>query len=215
MELREMKIDKPRITGDLQERKFEEVFYEESNLLEDALITGASLDGEVGKLRLYNCVVKNSRFTNCDFSGFDLTDVRFENCDFSNSDLGGASIHRVEFLGCKFVGTNFPDSSFGNVEFYESSVNLASFADSKFKKVCFNRSYAKGTYFYNCRFAGSVDFTGCDLDEANFTESSLKKIDISSCTFKSLTLSLFELKGCKVSPEQALHIIETLGVIVA
>jgi len=58
-------------------------------------------------------VIKNCKFNHTDFSGIDLTDVRFENCDLSNVNMSKSSIHRVEFMNSKLVGCGSQNPTLG------------------------------------------------------------------------------------------------------
>ena len=210
-----MKIERPRISKKLEERNFHDIFLDEDLLLEVCIVNNSVFENEiVGRIQIENAIIKNCRFSNTDFGRSDFMDVVFENCDFSNVDLSQSSIHRIEFKGCKFVGTNFPACSFGNVVFEESVINLASFFESKLKKVLFDRVIARNTYFYNCKFNSAVEFQSCNLDESNFYNTSLKGVDISSSTFDSLIISFDELKGCKVSPSQAIYFASLMGLVI-
>ena len=46
----------------------------------------------------------------------------------------------------------------------------------------------------------------------NFAGTPLKGIDISSSTYQSLSVSLEDLTGCEVSPEQAIGFAAMLGL---
>ncbi|WP_453890453.1 hypothetical protein [Virgibacillus necropolis] len=50
------------------------------------------------------------------------------------------------------------------------------------------------------------------MDEANFARTPLKGIDISNITFSSLNVTLEDLKGCEVSPDQAIGFATMLGL---
>ena len=66
---------------------------------------------------------------------------------------------------------------------------------------------------FDCKLK-KVEFDSCSLDEANFDQTSLKGIDISSSTFDTLTVSVNDLRGCKVSPYQAIQFASLLGLII-
>ena len=62
-----------------------------------------------------------------------------------------------------------------------------------------------------------VEFDGCDLTRLDVFGTPLAGIDVSSCDFAVPVLSadFRELRGCTVSPEQALALAELLGVHIA
>lgn len=53
--------------------------------------------------------------------------------------------------------------------------------------------------------------SGCNIDGANFEQTSLKGIDISTSTFNTLNVSMDELKGCKISSYQAIQFAVLMG----
>ncbi|HDR8261526.1 TPA: pentapeptide repeat-containing protein, partial [Bacillus cereus] len=97
-----MKIDRPKISPELSSKNFQDIFYEEDPTLEVCEIIDSTFENEcVDRVRLYDAVIKNCKFTNTDFSNIDITDVCFENCDLSNVNLSNSSVHRVEFKNSK------------------------------------------------------------------------------------------------------------------
>jgi len=60
----------------------------------------------------------------------------------------------------------------------------------------------------------NVELQKCDLDGANFDQTSLKGIDISSSAFDTITVSIESLKGCKVSSYQAIQFATLMGLII-
>lgn len=78
-----MKINQPRIPKQLEEKEFTAILEDEYIELHLAEVKNAVFTGEVLQdMQLGQTVIKNSQFANTDFSGMDLSDVRFENCDF-------------------------------------------------------------------------------------------------------------------------------------
>lgn len=57
-----------------------------------------------------------------------------------------------------------------------------------------------------------MKFYECDINDVDFTATALKGIDISTCTFDNLTVSLDSLNGCEVSSEQAIGFAMLLGL---
>ena len=57
-----------------------------------------------------------------------------------------------------------------------------------------------------------IEFAECQLNEADFNETSLKGIDISTCTYERIDIPVRALAGCTVSPEQAIGFSKLLGL---
>lgn len=98
-------------------------------------------------------------FTDCNFSGCDLSGTVFWDCEFTQCNLSLAKLDKtalrdVSFRGCKMLGLHFDDcNSFG----------LAlSFADCMLDHSTFVQLSLKKTVFRNCRLR-ETDFTQGDL----------------------------------------------------
>ncbi|GIN61815.1 hypothetical protein J27TS8_18080 [Robertmurraya siralis] len=59
-----------------------------------------------------------------------------------------------------------------------------------------------------------MEFHECQLEGANFSETSLKGVDISTSTFEQLIIDMKDMRGCKVSTYQALQFASLLGLII-
>ena len=57
-----------------------------------------------------------------------------------------------------------------------------------------------------------IMFTACDLNEASFEGTKLSGVDISTCTFNQLNVSIADLAGCVVSEEQAIGFARLMGL---
>ena len=75
-----MKIERPKISNHIVSKNFTDIKAEENNILKSCIMNHVIFENKIlDRLKLYDAVIKNCRFSNYDFSGFDLTDVRFEN----------------------------------------------------------------------------------------------------------------------------------------
>ena len=209
-----MKIIPPKITAQLESKRFSDIFYEEDPILEMCTVSGSEfMDSFLERPRFYHMEFDHCLFTNTDFSQLEVVDVRFKNCDFSNADLSKASIHRAEFINCKLLGTSLPESAIHHVTFQDCILNLATFGFSKLENIHFVHSQLQGTDFYQCKFK-HLAFDTCDLNEANFEQTPLNGVDLSTSYFETLTVSMDDLKGCQVSTYQALRFSTLMGLII-
>jgi len=64
------------------------------------------------------------------------------------------------------------------------------------------------------RFRGKLKLAACDLTRAELAHTSLKGVDLSGCEIAGLRVSstFAELRGARVSPEQAVQLAGLLGV---
>ena len=122
-------------------------------------------------------------------------------------------MHRVECKGSKMLGAHLADSHFQHVLFDNCILNLAAFGYSQLKHVQFTNCMMEQTDLYECTFK-KVAFDGCTLNDANFHQTSLKGIDLSNSSFDRLTVSIDSLRGCTITPNQAIGFASMLGLIV-
>ncbi|MDP4170799.1 MAG: pentapeptide repeat-containing protein, partial [Bacillota bacterium] len=97
--------------------------------------------------------------------------------------------------------------------FQECNANLSTYGYADMKQVAFHDCSLRGTDFYETKL-NKVSFHNTDLNEANFEGAPLNGIDLSTCTFDELNVSHDLLKGCTVSPEQAIGFARLLGLVI-
>lgn len=210
-----IKIKEPHIMEDLPEISFrdldedDDIPYLGHGVIRDCTIESDDLE----KLEISQVVFKNVVFLNVSFTRMVLTDVIFENCDLSNADFMEANMQRVEFRESKMIGINLADSHFHHVLFDNCMLHLGAFGYSRFKQAKFSGCMMQQVDCYECTFA-KVGFDTCDLDEANFHQTDLNGIDLSTSRFLRLTVSVDDLRGCTISAEQAIGFATMLGLII-
>lgn len=208
-----MKLHAPKIPYDLTETTFDTIFND--NELTDCAIYAATQAGQqLTDMRIYYSVLKQCDFSHTNVHHIDLTDVRFENCDFSNATFSLASIHRAQFINCKFVGTKFTKSSFGHVLFDQCVLTMASFEGSKIDHMLLCHSTLQQFDLYDMTIK-ALQFDQCDLSGAIVEQTQLKNVDLSRSYFDTITIEPHHLKGCIVSPQQAIYFASLLGLVIA
>ncbi|MFD1551393.1 pentapeptide repeat-containing protein [Putridiphycobacter roseus] len=113
---------------------------------------------------------ENCQFLNCDFTGVNLSNVKFitcefEACNFTQTKWNNSSVQSCEFVACKMLGLDFSSLNpfLIRFSFENCQLNFSSFFGLKIK----------GTPFINCQLQ-EVDFSETDLSKASFAESDLK-----------------------------------------
>ncbi|MFC6207316.1 pentapeptide repeat-containing protein [Levilactobacillus tongjiangensis] len=150
------------------------------------------------------CYFKGMTFLGDTFERFELTDVVFENCTLANCQLTGASWYRVQFKNCKLVGTTLDHAVLKDVAFQDCDLSLANLNQAKLTNVTFTDSRLQELNCLETQLR-QVKLGGCDLDAADFTETSLKKIDLTTCTFTTLQVTAVDVRGCRMTTEQAAY----------
>ena len=59
-----------------------------------------------------------------------------------------------------------------------------------------------------------VSFAGCNIDRVQLTGTKLAGIDLSTCQFNQMALTLNDLRGCIVAPAQVVTLATIFGVVI-
>jgi uncharacterized protein YjbI with pentapeptide repeats len=206
------KIEKPKIRLDLHPAQFEDIYYDEDPMLSDCEVKHAFVEGEeLNKLVLSRVSFKGVRLLNSSFRRADVTDTVFDNCDLSNTRFEEGILHRVHFKDCKLLGLDLSQANLKNVTFENCILNISSFIDAKLKQVLFEKSTLQTANFYDCHLEKAT-FDRCDLNDIDFTVTNLNGIDISSSFFERIRIEGENLRGCIVSPQQAVSFASVFGL---
>ena len=160
------------------------------------------------------------RFVNCDFSGAELsglrfTDCLFERCNLASARLAGTALQNVAFTECKLLGLQFGacrDMLFG-VHFDQCQLRYASFAGRQMP----------GTRFVACTL-DEADFADADLSEAVFQDCSLagavfQNTRLVGADFTAATSFVIDpetnpLRGARFTLEGLLGVVTKFGLVV-
>ena len=135
------------------------------------------------------------------------------NRDLSNIRLEAAVLHRVEFYSCKLVGADLSGAVLRNVRFTDCQADYASFRFGSFKQVVISGSSLNHSDFYRVELA-KTEFDEVKLDKAQFSGTRLAGIDLSTCDFHNLGVTVEDLKGCIIAPAQAILFSRIFGLVV-
>ncbi|SDC61429.1 Uncharacterized protein YjbI, contains pentapeptide repeats [Shouchella lonarensis] len=150
-------------------------------------------------------------FIATNFNRSEWCDVIFIKCDLSNTAFEQAIFHRVEFIDCKLSGVTFTASAFRHVTFNNCYAPLVIYGDCDFKYSAYLKSVLDESSFYNNKFS-NVELIEININDVEIHQTSLSGIDLSKCSFEKLLVSADDLKGCIISPEQAVPFIQALGL---
>lgn len=123
-------------------------------------------------------------FTDCNFSGCDLSEMVFWECKFIHCNLSLAKLNKtalrdVSFCGCKMLGLHFDDCNpFGlDLRFADCILDHSTFVQLCLKKTLFKNCKLRETDFTQCDISSSL-FENCDLDRATFHNTDLMNADM-------------------------------------
>ncbi|WP_173275217.1 pentapeptide repeat-containing protein [Paenibacillus sp. NEAU-GSW1] len=207
-------VDEPKMPAHLERVPFDP--YEVEDEYE---ISGRSIaDAEFSGHSAYRTCFVRSTFTNVAMRGTSLrkaefTDVVFERCDLSNAILQEASFYRVVFKDCKLIGLDMTDCTLRNVTFIDCNGEYGVFRMTDIKRV----KLEGGSFAYSDFFNSNLTefyLRNTKLEQAQFSQTKLAGVDLSSCEFDSLGATLQDLRGCIISPMQAAVFAGQFGMVV-
>lgn len=158
----------------------------------------------------------NSKFTSCifqdvTFQGLDIENTILNLSNLSNLFLGERSFHKILFENCTLVGINFTESYLENITFKNCNLSYSNFSKANLKNVYFENCNLKESSFNEAKWK-NLKFNESDLTETEFYKTTMKDIDLSTCTIKNIKIEINNLKGLQVSYEQALGLSLLLGI---
>ena len=105
-----------------------------------------------------------------------------------------------------------PGTSF-NTAFADCRADYLNLSESKLDHVLLERCRLTEAAMESMTLR-SPEFTDCDLTRTNLYRTSLKGIDMRTCTLEGLMVNLPDLRGMIVTPVQAAVLASLLGLIV-
>lgn len=166
---------------------------------------------EAKHVRFDEIHVKNVNFEEAYLPFSSWTDVLFERCDLSNVDFSGGQFNRIEFRECKLAGTNFDEAVMRDVQWTDCQAPYSLFNLTELQDVRFDGCLLKGANFFEAT-VDNFQLGTSTIEDVQFTGTSLKNVDLSSCQFTHIHASEPDLRGAIISPEQAISFIELFGL---
>lgn len=186
----------------------------EEELFTSLLILGNEVEeGDLYKLDIIASKFERCRFLHCDFEKASFVDVIFENCDFSNSRFAGAYFSRCEFRNCKCLGTDFHEAVLKQVQMSDSVLRYGNFGGTLLENVFMEQCDFMEASFSNMKHK-KWNANKCQFIGTNFFRTFLRGFDFSENEMADIIVSdtMEELKGCKISPMQALEAAKLLDM---
>lgn len=160
-------------------------------------------------------------FKSCDFSGADLSDMKFIECEFtecnlSNAKIAGTIFRDVRFNSCKMLGLQLNTSNGFGFSVYFDNCNLqhASFYQRKMKGVVCKNSKLAEADFTACDITGGV-FANCDFMNARFGGTNLEKADFRTSFNYSINTEINKIKKARFDLPAVTGLLDHLGIEVS
>ncbi|WP_141499625.1 pentapeptide repeat-containing protein [Paenibacillus luteus] len=208
------KIESPKIPDQLQALDVPDYEWSDDYEISDSIIRDCGVHNQSAYKPCFDRVV----FNNVVFRGTSLrkaefTDVRFDNCDLANIELSEAIMHRVSFHNCKLLGMDITGATLRNVRFDQCIADYAVLRFGNAKGVKLEKSsFAKGDL--SNMTISNFYLTEVNIDQVQLSQTKLGGIDISTCEFNGLGVSLEDLRRCVISPAQAITFATIFGLVV-
>lgn len=186
-----------------QDQHINKVF--ENICWEDKQISGKTFDN----CRFYKCSLKGSFFEDCTFEK-----VLFEDCDISLLKFKDTSFNDVSIVGTKAIGIAWHQANNPlSINFKDSKISYSSFYGKSFKKAQLINCIAEEVDFTNCNLT-QANFEGTDCRNAIFSNTNLSKSNFVGAVKYSISLENNKIAGAKFSLPEALQFLYNLGIVI-
>ncbi len=199
----------------------------EGKSLPDAI---ASSDGEISDLEFSGDALEGFQdhveferrsFHHVSFAGTEWARASFEQCCFSSCDFSNAHMPKsfwrdCQLTDCRLVGADMHESYMERVRFKDTLLSYANLSGSKLSRIRFASCALDEASLDHLKLR-KLALEGCDLTRAELFGTLLKGIDLSTSKIEGIRVSdrYEELKGTKISLDQAPLILGLLGIQIA
>ncbi|CAM4429032.1 uncharacterized protein YjbI with pentapeptide repeats [Paenibacillus endophyticus] len=211
---KEKKLDLPKIPEGLTALDVPDYEWADEHEISDSIIEDCGIHNQSAYKPCFDRVVfQNVVFRGTSLRKAEFTDVRFVNCDLSNIDLSEVILHRVSFHNCKLLGMDITGSTLRNVWFEQCYADYAVLRFTNAKGVKFEKTSLAKADLSNMTIA-QFYMKEANIDQAQFSQTKLGGVDISSCEFNAIGAGLEDLRRCIISPAQAITFAAHFGLVV-
>lgn len=201
------KIPEIKFLMELPNSKFDESESYDNIILSNSDITGEKID----YVSLKHSYLKNITMKETQFMRFDISDVCFENCDLANAKWEKPILHRIEFVGCRLTGINMIESYGRNIIFKDCNGKFGSFRFGNLQLVSFENCNLSSANFQKSELS-NVRFINCDLRNLELSGAKLKETDFRGSKIEGIRVSINDMRGSIIDPNQAADILEMNGL---
>ena len=173
-------------------------------------------DGEMAELSgktldVRGCAFERCRFGDNDFKRVSFVDCTFDKCEWSNARLVNAAFQRVRLRNCRMTGLEIMQGALMNVSFDGCMLDYVSFAECKLDRVVFSECRLRESLWSEVRLL-KTRFDHSDLERAQWARTPLAGLDMTTCRIGGWSISLYDLRGAKVTAAQVIELAGLLGV---
>ncbi|MCI9353818.1 MAG: pentapeptide repeat-containing protein [Firmicutes bacterium] len=164
------------------------------------------------KFDFQNIVFDSCTFINCDFSECCFTDCEIINCHFYDCCFARTYLKQTNIIDSIYSkGSVFIEAHMKKSNLKQCSFAYANFSNTFWEKCNVEKCNMKYAFFHNVIFK-NIKLEYVNFQKADFFKTILKSIDFSNCDIQAITVSdtFQELKGMKISAEQAISVAQIL-----
>lgn len=168
-------------------------------------------DFEGRTLDISGCLFERCRFGALDFKRLSFVDCVFDKCEWSNVRLTDATCQRVQFRNCRMTGLEILRGMLMNTVFESCMLDYASFSETRLDRVMFENCRMRESLWGDVKL-GKTRFSNADLTRAQWIRTPLAGIDMSHSLIGGWNISLFDLRGVKITAAQVIELSGLMGV---
>lgn len=168
-----------------------------------------ALEGET--LDISGCIFERCRFGELDLKRLSFVDCVFDKCEWSNVRLTGVACQRVQFRNCRMTGLELLRGMLMNTVFESCMLDYASFSETRLDRVMFENCRMRESLWGDVKL-GKTRFSNADLTRTQWIRTPLAGMDMSHSLIGGWNISLFDLRGVKVTAAQVIELSGLLGV---
>lgn len=176
----------------------------------DTLQAGAGVQFfELHGLELDHCTLMG-----VDFSKTSFYDCTLVGCDLSNANLAETYFARTHLVDCKLEGAQLLKAFVRSSRFERCMCRYANLAEATLEASILLGCDLRESFVNEVRLRKKTRLERCDLTRADFFRTSLKGVDLSTCSIAGIGVSdtHTELRGALIGAEQAVDLVGLLGV---
>lgn len=178
-----------RTTSDEARWIFPEIDFKNCVLAESDFASGLLMSVDFS-----NSNINESNFSSCNLSGAVFHESKAINADFSEAnltkvDFSKANLKEATLTDAHLFSADLSCSQISNPDFGEANLEGADFTDASIRNTDFTDTETNNTSFSEAHISKSVDFSGCDLRECDFSNTSLDFVDLSGANLRGVNLT--------------------------
>ena len=162
-----------------------------------------------------NCNFRNCNFTGSDLSGIRFMDCTFAGCDLSNTKVVKSSFQETAFKECKMLGFHFDqcDQLGLTVRFEGCQLDHSSFYQVKLNHSVFLNTSLQEVDFSEADLRNAI-LDQCDLLNATFDNTNLERANLSSALNYAIDPENNRIQGAKFSLPMVVGLLNKYQIVI-